>query len=241
MSAMPRFAEAAPAAAPFAYSPTPSSPFDMESLGRQLHLFRRRVRPREQLFRAGQPMHALYLVHAGYFKLSVSSADGRERVTGFRMKGDLLGLDSLGSQLYACDAVALDTSEVWVLPVDQLDGLSAKVEGFGSSLTAALANEIRRDWSWMLSVGTLAAEQRVISFLLDLAERHRAMGFSAVQLMLRMTRAELGNFLSLQLETVTRALSHLAALGLISVDRREISILDERALRSAIRTPLRAR
>lgn len=105
---------------------------------------------------------------------------------------------------------------------------------FQERLTAVLASEIRRDWGWMLVLGTLSAEQRVIAFLLDLASRMEALGFSARRLMLRMSRADLGNFLALQLETVTRALSHLQTLGLIGVERRQISIDDPVGLRGLL-------
>jgi len=179
-------------------------------------------------------MHSIYVVHAGFFKSCVTSEDGREKITGFRMRNDLLGIDSLGMSSHACDVVALDVGEVWELPCAQLSAFAAKVPRFQDTLTAALSSEIRRDWQWMLSVGTLAAEKRVIAFLLDLAERQRALGYSPRQLLLRMSRAELGNFLALQLETVTRALSHLAALGLIGVERREIRLVDPDALRALL-------
>lgn len=198
--------------------------FDMDALQSSLSLFRRKVRRKQYLFRAGQPMTSLHLVHAGFFKTCIVSEDGREKITGFRMRGDLIGMDSLGMSHYACDARSLDVGEVWDIPVAQLDSLCARTPTFRHCLTAALAREIRRDWLWMMSVSTLNAEQRVAAFLLDLAARQRALGFSARDLLLRMTRAELGNFLALQLETVTRALSHLDALGIISVQRREISI-----------------
>ncbi len=196
-----------------------------------LCLPRKLVHRKDILFHAGQTNSALYLVRSGHFKVSVLSEDGREKVTGFRMRGDLLGLDSLGMPHHACEAVALDIGEVIELPCASL---SARVPGFQAWLMAAMAREIRRDWDWMLATSTLGAEQRVIAFLLDLAERQHALGFSAEQIALQMTRAEIGNFLALQLETVTRALSHLDAIGLITVDRREIRILDMEVLRAMI-------
>ena len=203
----------------------------LEALLQGLPLRRRKVRAKEHLFRAGQPRHALYFVNAGFFKTSVVSEDGREKVTGFRMRGDLLGIDALDLPVHACDAVALDVGEVWELPVAQL---SERIPDFQARLTAALASEIRRDWGWMLAVGTLSAEQRVVAFVLDLATRLQAMGYSARNLLLRMTRAELGNFLALQLETVTRALSHLQARGLIDVEGRQIRIQDPAGLRAML-------
>ncbi|HEY0662224.1 MAG TPA: helix-turn-helix domain-containing protein, partial [Lysobacter sp.] len=192
---------------------------------------RRRLRRKQTLFRSGQPCHSLFLIHAGFFKTCLISADGREKITGFRMRGDLLGIDALDMPTYACDVIALDVGEVWELPVAMLRD---RLPDFQERLTALLAGEIRRDWGWMLALGTLTADQRVIAFLLDFAARLERLGFSARCLMLHMTRAELGNFLSLQLETVTRALSRLQAQGLIGVERREIRIEDPAGLRTAM-------
>jgi CRP/FNR family transcriptional regulator len=203
----------------------------LEALVQGLPLQRRRVRAKQYVFRAGQPRHALHLIHAGIFKTSVLSEDGREKITGFRLRGDLLGLDALDMPTYACDAIALDVGEVWELPYAYL---CETVPAFQEHLTAALAGEIRRDWGWMLALGTLAAEQRVAAFLLDLTARLGRLGFSARCMTLRMTRADVGNFLSLQLETVVRALSHLQLLGLIQIERREIRIADLVGLRAVV-------
>jgi CRP/FNR family transcriptional regulator len=203
----------------------------IESLVAGLPLQRRRMRAKQYVFRTGQHRQSLFLIHAGFFKTCVLSEDGREKITGFRLRGDLLGVDALDLPSYACDAISLDVGEVWELPYAQLrDSLPE----FQQQLAAVLASEIRRDWGWMLAIGTLSAEQRVIAFLLDLATRLEALGFSARHLMLRMTRADLGNFLALQLETVTRALSHLQALGLIGVERRQISIRNPAGLRAML-------
>jgi len=203
----------------------------LEALVRGLPLQRRRLRAKQYVFRAGQSRHALHLIHAGVFKTSVISEDGREKITGFRLRGELLGLDSLDMSTYACDAVALDVGEVWELPCAHL---RETVPQFQELLTSALASEIRRDWGWMLALGTLTAEQRVASFLLDLTGRLGSLGFSPRCMTLRMTRSDVGNFLSLQLETVVRALSHLQALGLIRIERREIQIEDLPGLRATL-------
>ena len=203
----------------------------LEALLQGLPLRRRRLRAKQCLFRAGQPRQSLFLIHAGFFKTCVLSEDGREKITGFRLRGDLLGMDALDMPSYTCDAVALDVGEVWELPYAQL---CETLPHFQQRLAAVLASEIRRDWGWMLVLGTLTAEQRVAAFLLDLAARLETLGFSERRLLLRMTRAELGNFLALQLETVTRALSHLHAQGLIGVERREIRIEDAAGLRAML-------
>lgn len=225
--------------APFeALSPSPRRVAvpGLEALVQGLPLQRRMLRAKQYVFRAGQPRQSLYLIHAGFFKTSVLSDDGREKITGFRLRGDLLGIDALDMSSYACDAISLDVGEIWELPYAQLRD---SLPDFQERLTAILASEIRRDWGWMLAVGTLSAEQRVVAFLLDMAARLEVLGFSTRHMMLRMTRADVGNFLSLQLETVVRALSHLQSLGLIGIDRREISIENPdglKALLSAGRT-----
>ncbi|HDS1221556.1 hypothetical protein B9Y76_10710 [Stenotrophomonas maltophilia] len=214
-----------------AQEPPGTGPQGIMALLQNMPVQRRRLQPREFLFRAGQPCHALFMVHAGLFKTCVLSEDGRERVTGFHLRGELLGIDSFDMPTYACDAIALDTCEVWELPLSWLRGERGDLL---PCITGMLAAEIRRDWRWMLALGTLSAEQRVVAFLLDLAARLQTLGYSAQHLLLRMTRADLGSFLALQLETVTRALSHLDAAGVIVVNRREIQIRDEARLRSIL-------
>ncbi|MFE0500031.1 helix-turn-helix domain-containing protein [Lysobacter soli] len=208
-----------------------STPMMLERMLEGLPLVRRRVRRRQYVFRAGQPRHGLYLIHSGFYKTRVISEDGREKVTGFRLRGDLLGLEALDLPTYTCDAIALDVGEIWELPQSYL---RERLPEFQECLTAALAGEIRRDWNWMLVLGSLNAEQRVVSFLLDLSIRLSALGFSSTSMLLRMTRADVGNFLALQLETVVRALHRLQAQGLIEVERRQIRILDLQRLRAQV-------
>ncbi|MEN1959818.1 helix-turn-helix domain-containing protein [Luteimonas sp. MJ246] len=190
-----------------------------------------RLEPRQALFHAGQPRASLFYVRSGCFKTSVLSEDGREKITGFRMRGDLLGLDAVDMPAHACDAVALDAAEVWELPCANLQDMLPDIQ---VRVTAMLAGEIRRDWRWMLALGTLGADQRVVAFLLDLSARFATMGLDQELLLLRMTRAELGNFLALTLETVTRALSRLQSRGMIEVSGRRIRIIDEAGLREVL-------
>lgn len=228
------FAEAHANASPPWHAPGPTGPGDAPGIERLLEasaVLRRRVHARRRLFHAGQPCRALFLVHAGVFKTCMLSEDGRERVTGFHLRGDLLGIESFDLPSHACNAIALDTCEVLELP---LWWLKAEGRDLLPHVAAMLSAGIRRDWQWMLTTGTLGADQRVAAFLLDLAARLHALGYSARRLLLRMTRADLGSFLDLQLETVTRALSRLADTGLIVVERREILIRDEAGLRSIL-------
>ncbi|MBF6024837.1 helix-turn-helix domain-containing protein [Lysobacter niastensis] len=211
--------------------PVPAGLLPMEARFGSLPVQRRRLNARRYLFRAGQPRHALYLVHAGFFKTCLLSEDGREKITGFRMRGDLLGLEALDLPNYTCDAISLDVGEVWEIPCSLLRAGPSDVT---EAITAALAGEIRRDWHWMLMVGTLAADQRVAAFLLDLSTRLESLGFSSRHLLLRMTRGDLANYLALKLETVVRSLARLQGMGLIRVDRREIRIEDRCGLQRLV-------
>lgn len=197
---------------------------DITALAAQMPVLRRRVRSGQHVYRAGQPFRALFLVHAGFLRRSVATADGREQVTGFPMRGELLGVESIGSGHYTVDVVALDDCEIIELPYPAVLDACATMTALQGALTQALAQELRRDQYWMLTLGTLNADQRVAAFLQDLAARHRALGFSASHFVLRMSRVDIASFLALKHETVTRALSHLAAAGIIAVERREIRI-----------------
>ena len=198
----------------------------IETLHEHLPATRRRLQPDQHLYRAGQPFDALFVVHFGCLKVCDLSPDGREQVTGFRMRGDLVGAESIGLHDYACDVVALEVCEVWELPYRPIPSACLRLPDLQACLTSALAEEIRRDRSWMLTLGTLKAEQRVAAFLLDLAARHARLGYSARHFILRMSRADIASFLTLKHETVSRILSRLQDRGCITVDRREIRILD---------------
>jgi CRP/FNR family transcriptional regulator len=211
-----------------------AAPGSLAALLQGMEPKRRLMKPKAHVFRAGQAAGSLFLVNSGVFKTSIASGDGRERITGFRLRGDLIGMESLGEQNYACDAVALATGEVWEYSRQQL---AAAGPAFQQRLAAELASEIRRDWQWMLATGSLCAEKRVIAFLLELAGRMQAMGFSGRKLSLHMTRSEIGNFLALQLETVVRALSKLQSLGLIGIDGRELELRDLDSLRAMLAGP----
>jgi len=199
---------------------------DFDALRRLLPVVRRPVAAGQHLFRSGQPFRALYLVNAGFFKTVVAAEDGRERVTGFPLRGDLLGIDAIGTDAYCGDAIALDSGEVWELPYPPVLTAGQHLPELQARLGTALAQALRQERSWALALGSLGAEARVALFLLDTAARQAASGFSDRRLVLRMTRADIGSFLGLQLETVARGLSHLAARGAIRVQRRNIELLD---------------
>lgn len=195
-----------------------------------------RIPARGWLFHAGQPRPGLYFVNAGYFRTSVGSDDGREHITSFPMRGDWLGMESLGAECHVSDTVALDASEVWHLPASAMSDPAV-----ASAVAACCSRQLREQQAWALAVGSLCAERRVLAFLHDQARRHANLGCSGTRFTLRMTRAEMGNFLALQIETVTRALAKLQASGLIVVDRREVTLVSTQHALSSIDMPLRQR
>jgi CRP/FNR family transcriptional regulator len=195
---------------------------------------RRTVGRGEMLFRAGDEFQSLYAVRTGFFKTCVSSEDGRDQVTGFQMAGELLGLDGISSDVHHCDAVALEDSSVCVIPYSQLEGLSREFTVLQHSFHKIMSREIVCDHGVMLLLGNMRAEERLAAFLLNLTQRLQARGFSASSLVLRMTREEIGSYLGLKLETVSRTFSKFHEEGLMEVKQRQLRILDQAALQALI-------
>jgi CRP/FNR family transcriptional regulator len=195
----------------------------------------RKAVPRGQaLFRSGEAFRSIYAVRTGFFKTCVSTADGRDQVTGFQMAGELLGLDGIGTDRHHCDAVALEDSQVCVIPYSQLEDLSREFTELQRQFHKIMSREIVRDHGVMLLLGSMRAEERLAAFLLNLAQRLKARGFSSSALVLRMTRDEIGSYLGLKLETVSRAFSRFQDEGLLEVKQRSIRIVDEEALRKLV-------
>ena len=196
---------------------------------------KRRSVPRgEALFRNGERFEALYAVRTGFFKTRVGSEDGRDQVTGFQMAGELLGLDGISSDHHHCDAVALEDSSVCVIPYAQLEELSREFSVLQHQFHKIMSREIVRDHGVMLLLGNMRAEERLAAFLLNLTQRLRARGFSASSLVLRMTREEIGSYLGLKLETVSRAFSRFHEDGLLEVKQRQLRILDQEGLQALV-------
>jgi CRP/FNR family transcriptional regulator len=165
------------------------------------------------------------------------SGDGREQITGLKFRGDWLGFDGIADGVHDCDALAMDTGEVWALPYDALLAACALRPRLMAKLHRAMSREIARDRSSLMSVCTLPADARVADFLRDWAQCLAGRGLRADQILLRMTRAEIGNYLGLTLETVSRALSRLAREQLIAFTdkgRRDIHIADADSLEAFV-------
>ncbi|MFT3816165.1 MAG: fumarate/nitrate reduction transcriptional regulator Fnr [Rubrivivax sp.] len=195
---------------------------------------RRSVARGDTLFRAGDEFQSLYAVRTGFFKTCVSSEDGRDQVTGFQMAGELLGLDGIGTEKHTCDAVALEDSQVCVIPYHQLEDLSREFSDLQRQFHKIMSREIVRDHGVMLLLGSMRAEERLAAFLLNLTQRLRTRGFSASSLVLRMTREEIGSYLGLKLETVSRTFSKFQDEGILEVKQRQIRVLDSNALQALV-------
>jgi CRP/FNR family transcriptional regulator, anaerobic regulatory protein len=194
---------------------------------------RRVVHAGEIVYSAGERFESLYVLNSGFFKMVNLAADGREQVVSLKFRGDWLGFDGIATAQYGCDAVAMDTGEVWVVGYDTLLAACHREPALLTVLHAAMSREIARDRDSLMSVCTLPADARVADFLRYWAESLSMRGLRTDQITLRMTRAEIGNYLGLTLETVSRALSRLARsrlIGFAEKGRREICIPEVAAL-----------
>ena len=192
---------------------------------------RRKVARGDNLFRNGDKFNALYAIRTGFFKTRISAEDGRDQVTGFQMAGEIIGLDGIVSDQHTCDAVALEDAEVCVMPFDRIEELSREITSLQRHVHKIMSREIVRENGVMLLLGSMRAEERLAAFLLNLVQRLHARGFSQSELVLRMTREEIGSYLGLKLETVSRTFSKFAEDGIIEVKQRHVRILNTEALK----------
>ena len=188
----------------------------------------------DYLYRAGGTLQSLYAVRTGFLKSCVLHDDGREQVAGFHMMGELLGMDAIGSGKHLCDAVALEDTEVCEIPFHDLEHLSREIPALQQHFHRIMSREIARDYGVMLLLGSMRAEERLAAFLLNLSQRFAARGYSRSRFNLRMTREEIGSYLGLKLETISRAFSRFQSEGVITVQNKNIEIKDLERLRALI-------
>jgi CRP/FNR family transcriptional regulator len=194
---------------------------------------RKRVRRGENLYHTDDRFHSIYAVRSGFFKSTVLSEDGRDQITAFYMPAEIMGMDGIGTERHACDVVALENSEVCIIPFTKLEEISAKVHGLRQQFHKIMSREIVREQDAMMLLGSMRAEERLAVFLLNLSQRLRARGYSPSDFNLRMTREEIGSFLGLQLETVSRLFSKFVEERLIDVQQKHVRILDATGLARA--------
>lgn len=193
---------------------------------------RRRIKRGDHLYRAGESFDSIYAIRSGFFKTDVLLEDGRDQVTGFQMAGELLGLDGISTEHHTCNAIALEDSEICAIPFNRLESLSREIHNLQHHFHKVMSREIVRDHGVMMLLGTMRAEERLAAFLLNLSQRFTARGFSHAEFYLRMTREEIGSYLGLKLETVSRAFSRFQEEGYIAVQQKHIRILNVSGLKA---------
>ncbi|MDB5764662.1 MAG: cyclic nucleotide-binding protein [Herminiimonas sp.] len=195
----------------------------------------------QRIHTAGQPFNMLYIVNSGFLKSLMIDESGNEQVLSFPMKGDLFGIDGIHSKQYPSETVALSSCDIVMIPFKKFAAIGRIHPGLETEIYGVMSRELVREQAMVNMLGSASAEARVARFLVSLAERFSAMGYSGKDFNLRMTRHDIGSYLGLTLETVSRTLSAFNELGLITVDQRAIGIKDMDALESLHRLPAPAR
>jgi CRP/FNR family transcriptional regulator, anaerobic regulatory protein len=194
----------------------------------QLPGARIRLRRNGRLYRAGDPFESLFVLRYGFLKSTAGTEDGREQVIAFHLQGDLVGFDGIATHQYCCETTALENSEVIAVPYASLQGPAAEAVQLREHVHRAMSRELIRKQKALLVLGNMKAEQRVAAF--DLAQRFKARGYSRSEFVLRMTRAEIGSYLGVTLETISRCFSRFAQEGLIVRSGRHVRINDSDSL-----------
>ncbi|SFI35842.1 CRP/FNR family transcriptional regulator, anaerobic regulatory protein [Collimonas sp. OK307] len=192
---------------------------------------RHRVRRDDSLYRIGDKFGSLYAVRVGQFKTYQASSDGARQITGFQMSGELLGMDAISTGSHQCDAVALEDSEVCDIPFARLEELFSDIPTLLRHFHRIMSKEITREQSVILLLGNMRAEQRFAAFLVNLSSRYATRGYSSTNFQLRMTREDIGNYLGLTIESISRLLSKFRKEGILKVDKRDIELVDFPALK----------
>jgi len=189
-----------------------------------------RLKKGEHIYQQGDKMNALYSVRFGTLKSENSLADGRAQVTGFHLPGEILALDSIEQSIHVSNAVALEDSEVCMIRLDELENLSRQVPSLQAQFHKILSREISQDHQHLLALGSMRAEERLANFLLNLSDRLALRGYSANEFNLKMSREDIGSYLGVQLETVSRLFSRFAETGMIQIKQRHVKLIDIAAL-----------
>lgn len=197
----------------------------------------RRIRKHhEHLNRAGAALGVLYVINSGFVKTIISDDNGHQQITGFSMTGDLIGMDAIATGRHQCSTIALEDSSVCGIVFSELEQLNREIPALQHHFNQTMGAEITRDHGMMLLLGAMRAEERVAMFLLNLSRRLALRGHSETRFRMPMTRQEIGNYLGLQFETVSRAFSHLAGAQLIAIHNKEVEITNPAGLRQLIKS-----
>lgn len=188
----------------------------------------------EFLYRDGEPANAIYAVRSGSLKTAAESSNGDEQIVGFHLAGEIVGLDGFGTGDHTCNAVALETTSVCVLPLNQLEDLCHVMPGLQRQMRRIMGKEVSEDHRLLLMLGKMSAEERLASFLLSFSARMKERHWKADEFVLSMPRQDIANYLGVAVETVSRLFARYQDDGIIAVDRRRISILAMDKLKSIV-------
>jgi CRP/FNR family transcriptional regulator len=191
---------------------------------------KRPIHKGEQIFQNGDKMHALYAIRSGTFKTFTVNEQGDEQITGFHLAGDLLGFDAIGSEIHPSFAKALETSMVCEIPYDTLDDLSNTMPKLKKQVLKLMSNEIRADQEMLTLLNRKNAEQRLATFIQSLSASYKARGLSAIEFRLSMTRSDIGNYIGLTVETISRLFNRFHKSGIIQIDGKLVKIIDSEKL-----------
>ncbi len=191
---------------------------------------RKLVRKGETIFHQGEKSGCIFAVRSGSVKIFTTAKNGEEQILGFHLPGELLGLDGLDNQIHSCSGVALDTSTICELPIDDLNVLCVKIPGLQQQLLSLISNEITKDHTMLLLLARRNAEQKLATFFINLSNRFKARGYSADEFDLTMSRYDIGNYLGLADETISRLISNFRDRKFIDADRKKIKIINHDSL-----------
>jgi CRP/FNR family transcriptional regulator len=198
---------------------------EIDCFNRLVHT-RHRVERDESLYRAGDTFKSLYVVRSGFFKTYAIFEDGREQVTGFQMVGEIIGMDGIETDTHQLYSVALEDSEVCVISFASFEEVASHILTLQHQFHKMMSRELTHARGMMMLLGGMRAEERIAAFLLNLSHRLVIRGYAATEFNLRMTREEIGSYLGVKLETVSRTLSKFQQQGLISVQQKYLKIHD---------------
>jgi CRP/FNR family transcriptional regulator len=196
-----------------------------------------RVEKGQALYRHGETLNALFGLRSGSLKTLLEEANGAQQITGFFLPGEIVGLDGMIEGEHSSSAIAMEDSEVCVVRVQDIDEISRYVPSLQHQVRRLMSKEIARSHQVLLALGSMRSEQRLAAFLVNLSQRLAILGYSPTDFVMRMSREEIGNYLGLTLETISRLFSRFARDGLIKISQREVKILDPHALNELVGKP----
>ena len=195
---------------------------------------RLKVKKKDTLFKLNQDFEGIYAIKSGSFKTFISDDSGNEQITGFYIQGEIIGLDGFATDKHVLNAIAIEDSHICVIKKDELESMSEKFIPLKNQIQRIMSKEIVRDNNMMLLLGNMNAEQKIATFIQNISNRLNKRHNNHLAITLRMTREEMGSYLGLTNETVSRILKKLSDINLISIDGKELLILDEDGLKQVI-------